>query len=77
MRCAMPENVKCIECGCLGLRKWVTREIVEVEDEIRDTGDIPVSTDPKTPNQPLYDPPLICIAKAYPLFIQLGRTAPR
>jgi len=37
----MPENVRCKDCGFLGVRRKDTREIVEVEDQIRYGGDFP------------------------------------
>ncbi len=37
----MPDGVRCKDCGFLGIRKTGDREIVEVELQIRETGDFP------------------------------------
>jgi len=38
---AMPENVKCADCGFLGLRSARTRDIVEAEESIRQGSGMP------------------------------------
>ena len=65
----MPAEVKYIDCGYLTLRRWNTRELAEVEAEIRENGNIPRDT-LAPPVQPLYDPPLICFRRRYDLHLE-------
>lgn len=58
----MDENVKCIDCGNVCLRNVATRELVEVESDIRQTGDIPPTT---------YINVLICFVRAFQLHDEL------
>jgi hypothetical protein len=64
----MVNMVKCIDCGYLTLRRNSTRELVEVEAEIRDTGEIPKDHYGPRDIQPLYDPPLICFRNKFKLY---------
>jgi hypothetical protein len=60
-------SVKCADCGFLTLRKLTTRELVEVEEEIRATGEI--LADPAFVHKPtpMYEPHLLCFRKSFRL----------
>jgi hypothetical protein len=60
-------TVQCVNCGYVSLRRRSTRELSEVEVEIRTTGVIPTENDPKRPGELTYEPPLVCFRQRFNL----------
>src|SRR4051812_20972745 len=68
---AIQPTVRCVECGYLTLRHFQSRRLMEVEEEIRENGNIPNHPDIRQyPGQPLYDPPLVCFRRAFTLHLE-------
>lgn len=68
----MPINIKCINCGYLGVRHRHTREILEPESDLRERGYL-LTQDPLT-NQTIYEKYPVCFAHALNFITLLGRT---
>ena len=63
----MPENVKCADCGFLALRRFETRDLVEMEDGVRKMGGVPTVVTTGDRQLFRYEPGILCFARAYDL----------